>query len=88
MEAEGVQLEVPKLVRPTDSWHVHDPEVTQLQNPVKVSDLTDRDFKELSAAGYLSAPCPRAPPPCKSGWAGLWQVAQIHSLQWSQEVSI
>ncbi|GAQ77801.1 hypothetical protein KFL_000040010 [Klebsormidium nitens] len=36
MEAEGVQLEVPKLVRPTDSWQVHDPEVLLLQRPVRV----------------------------------------------------
>jgi hypothetical protein len=87
MEAEGVQVEVPKLVRPTDAWDVHDPEVTLLRRPVRVSRLTDRDFEELSAMESLSAPCPRAPPPCETGWSGLWQKAQVYSLEWSQEVS-
>ncbi|GAQ93575.1 hypothetical protein KFL_016680010 [Klebsormidium nitens] len=88
MDAEGVQLEVPKLVRPTDSWQVHDPEVLLLRNPVRVSELTARDFGELSAAGVLSAPCPRSAPPCGTKWSGLWQRAQIHDLGWSQEVKL
>ncbi|GAQ92876.1 hypothetical protein KFL_011770010, partial [Klebsormidium nitens] len=88
MEAEGVQLEVPKLVRPTDSWQVHDPEVSLLRRPVRVSELTARDFEELSAAESLSAPCPRGPPPCKTQWSGLWQNAQIYDLYWSQEVKL
>jgi hypothetical protein len=87
MEAEGIQMEVPKLVRPTDTWDVHDPEVALLRRPVRVSELTDRDFQELSTLGCLSAPCPRARPPCETTWSGLWQMAQIYSLQWSQEVS-
>lgn len=86
MEAEGVQVETPKLVRPVDSWDVHDPEVTLLRQPVRVSELVGRDFAELSAMECLSAPCPRAPPPCKTGWMGLWQSAHIYSLQWAQEV--
>ncbi|GAQ90744.1 hypothetical protein KFL_006790070 [Klebsormidium nitens] len=88
MDAEGVQLEVPKLVRPNDSWQVHDPEVLLLRNPVRVSELTARDFGELSAAGALSAPCPRTAPPCGTEWLGLWQRAQIHDLGWSQEVKL
>ncbi|GAQ91350.1 hypothetical protein KFL_007700070, partial [Klebsormidium nitens] len=78
MEAEGVQLEVPKLVRPTDSWQVHDPEVSLLRRPVRVSELTARDFEELSAAESLSAPCPRGPPPCRTRWLGLWQSAHVY----------
>ncbi|GAQ90243.1 hypothetical protein KFL_006170110, partial [Klebsormidium nitens] len=87
MEAEGVQLEVPKLVRPTDSWQVHDPEVSLLRRPVRVSELTARDFEELSTAESLSAPCPRAPPPCRTRWLGLWQSAHVYDLYWSQEKS-
>jgi hypothetical protein len=86
MDAEGVQLEVPKLVRPTDSWQVHDPEVMLLRNPVRISELTARDFGELSTARVLSAPCPRAAPPCGTEWSGLWQRAQIYDLGWSQKV--
>ncbi|GAQ88997.1 hypothetical protein KFL_004770040 [Klebsormidium nitens] len=37
MEAEGVQVEIPKLVRLVDSWDVHDPEVTLLREPVRWS---------------------------------------------------
>ncbi|GAQ93536.1 hypothetical protein KFL_016280010, partial [Klebsormidium nitens] len=88
MEAEGVQMEVPKLVRPTDSWQVHDPEVSLLQRPVRVSELTARDFEELSDAKSFSAPCPRAPPLCRTRWLGLWQSAQIYDLYWSQEVKL
>ncbi|GAQ80248.1 hypothetical protein KFL_000490380 [Klebsormidium nitens] len=88
MEAEGVQLEVPKLVRPTDSWQVHDPEVSLLRRPIRVSELTARDFEELSIAGSLSAPCPRAPPPCRTRWLGLWQSAHVYDLYWSQEVKL
>jgi hypothetical protein len=88
MEAEGVQLEVPKLVRPTDSWQVHDPEVSLLRRPVRVSELTARDFEELSAAKSLSAACPQGPPPCRTRWLGLWQIAHIYGLYWSQEVKI
>jgi hypothetical protein len=86
MEAEGVQVEVPKLVRPTDAWETHDPEVTLLRRPVRVNELTDWDFQELSSLECLSATCPRAPPPCGTTWSGLWQTAQIYSLQWSEEV--
>lgn len=38
LDAKGVQLEVPKLVRPTDSLEVHDPLVTSLRRPVRVSE--------------------------------------------------
>ncbi|GAQ86810.1 hypothetical protein KFL_003120160 [Klebsormidium nitens] len=88
MEAEAVQVEIPKLVRPVDSWDVHDPEVTLLRQPVKVSELVARDFAELSTMECLSAPCPRAPPRCKTKWIRLWQSAHIYSLQWSQEVKV
>ncbi|GAQ85391.1 hypothetical protein KFL_002330010 [Klebsormidium nitens] len=36
MGAEGIQVETPKLVRPTDGLAVHDPPVTLLKQPVKV----------------------------------------------------
>jgi hypothetical protein len=87
LDGKGVQLEVPKLVRPTDSLEVHDPFVTALRRPVRVSELMARDFEELSAVGCLSAPCPKSGlAPCGTAWQTLMQSASVHSLQWSQEV--
>jgi hypothetical protein len=86
MDAKGIQVEIPKLVRPTDSWEVHDPEVTVLRYPVRVSELAEAHFAELSELESLSAPCPRGAPSCGTGWTGLWQTAHVYSLQWSQEV--
>ncbi|GAQ91305.1 hypothetical protein KFL_007620010 [Klebsormidium nitens] len=89
LDAKGVQLEVPKLVRPTDSFEVHDPLVTSLRRPVRVSELVQRDFEELSAAGCLSAPCPKPGlAPCGTAWQALLQSACVHSLRWSQEVKV
>jgi hypothetical protein len=86
MGAEGIQVETPKLVRPTDGLAVHDPPVTLLKQPVRVSQLVARDFEELSRMAGLCAPCPREPPPCGTGWLSLMQTSHIYSLDWSQEV--
>jgi hypothetical protein len=86
MEADGVQREVPKLARPTDTWDVHDALVEALRDLIRVSELANRDFAELSAGQFLSAPCPRAAPPCRTRWIGLWQSGHVFSLEWSQEV--
>ncbi|GAQ90813.1 hypothetical protein KFL_006880050 [Klebsormidium nitens] len=89
LDAKSVQLELPKLVRPTDSFEVHDPLVTSLRRPVRVSELVQRDFEELSAVGCLSAPCPKPElAPCGTAWQALLQSACVHSLQWSQEVKV
>ncbi|GAQ91154.1 hypothetical protein KFL_007360010, partial [Klebsormidium nitens] len=88
MGAEGVQVETPKLVRPTDGSAVHDPPVTLLKQPVRVSQLTARDYEELSRIECLCAPCPKEPPPCGTGWSSLMQVSHIYSLDWSQEVKV
>jgi hypothetical protein len=64
MGAEGIQVETPKLVRPTDGLAVHDPPVTLLKQPVRVSQLAVRDFEELSGMAGLCAPCPKELPPC------------------------
>jgi hypothetical protein len=87
MGAEGVQVETPKLVRPTDGLTVHDPPVTLLKQPMRVSHLVARDFEELSRMAGLCAPCPKEPPPCGTGWSSLMQTSHIYSLDWSQEVS-
>jgi hypothetical protein len=87
MGAEGIQVETPKLVRPTDGFAVHDPRVTLLKQPVRVSQLVARDFEELSKMAGLCAPCPKEPPPCATGWSSLMQTSHIYSLDWSQEVS-
>jgi hypothetical protein len=87
MGAEGIQVETPKLVRPTDGLTVHDPPVTLLKQPVRVSQLVARDFEELSRMAGLCAPCPKEPPPCGTGWSSLMQTSHIYSLDWSQEVS-
>jgi hypothetical protein len=74
LDANGVQLELPKLVRPTDNFEVHDPLVTSLRRPMRVSELVPRDFEELSAAGCLTAPCPK--PKARAG--SLWhRVASV-----------
>jgi hypothetical protein len=86
MGAEGIQVETPKLVRPTDGLAIHDPLVTLLKQPVRVSQLVARDFEELSRMAGLCAPCPREPPPCGMGWSSLMQTSHIYSLDWSQEV--
>lgn len=86
MGAEAVQVETPKLVRPTDGLSVHDPPVTLLKQPVRVSQLVARDFEELSKLEGLCAPCPKEPPPCGTSWLSLMQTSHIHSLDWSQEV--
>ncbi|GAQ93025.1 hypothetical protein KFL_012570010 [Klebsormidium nitens] len=67
---------------------VHDPPVTLLKQPVRVSQLTARDFDELSRMECLCAPCPKEPPPCGTGWSSLVQASHIYSLDWSQEVQI
>jgi hypothetical protein len=67
MGAEGIQIETPKLVCPTDGLTVHDPSVTLLKQPVRVSQLVARDFEELSRMAGLCAPCPKEPPPCATG---------------------
>jgi hypothetical protein len=87
MGAEGIQVETPKLVRPTDGLAVHDPPVTLLKQPERVSQLVGRDFEELSRMVGLCAPCPKEPPPCGTGWSSLMQTSHIYSLDWSQEVS-
>jgi hypothetical protein len=87
MGAEGIQIETPKLVCPTDGLTVHDPPVTLLKQPVRVSQLVARDFEELSRMAGLCAPCPKEPPPCAMGWSSLMQTSHIYSLDWSQEVS-
>ncbi|GAQ79812.1 hypothetical protein KFL_000380420 [Klebsormidium nitens] len=79
------RVETPKLVRPTDGLAVHDPPVTLLKQPVRVSQLVARDFEELSRMAGLCAPCPREPPPCGTGWLSLMQTSHIYSLDWSQE---
>ncbi|GAQ86505.1 hypothetical protein KFL_002930020 [Klebsormidium nitens] len=84
--AEGVQVEIPKRVRSTDSWEVHDPLVLLLKRPRTVSQLGAPDFEDLSNMGCLCAPCPKERPPCGTTWKGLDQSAHIHSLAWSQEV--
>jgi hypothetical protein len=86
MGAEGIQVETPKLVRPTDGLAVHDPPVTVLKQPMRVSQLVARDFEELSRMAGLCAPCPKEPPPCATGWSSLMQTSHIYSLDWSQEV--
>jgi hypothetical protein len=86
MGAEGIQIETPKLVRPTDGLAVHDPPVTLLKQPVRVSQLVAQDFEELSRMAGLCAPCPKEPPPCATGWSSLMQTSHIYSLDWSQEV--
>lgn len=87
LDAKGVQLEVPKLVRPTDSFDVHNPLMTSLRRPVRVSELVQRDFEELSAAECLSTPCPKPGlAPCGTAWQALMKSACVHSLRWSQEV--
>ncbi|GAQ92000.1 hypothetical protein KFL_009010040 [Klebsormidium nitens] len=88
MGAEGIQVETPKLVRPTDGLAVHDPPVTLLKQPVRVSQLVARDFEELSRMAGLCAPCPKVPPPCGTGWLSLMQTSHIYSLDWSQEVKV
>jgi hypothetical protein len=87
MGAEGIHVETPKLVRPTDELTVHDPPVTLPKQPVRVSQLVARDFEELSMMAGLCAPCPKEPPPCGTGWSSLMQTSHIYSLDWSQEVS-
>jgi hypothetical protein len=86
MGAEGIQVESPKLVRPTDGLAVHDPPVTLLKQPMRVSQLVARDFEELSRMAGLYAPCPKQAPPCGTGWSSLMQTSHIYSLDWSQEV--
>jgi hypothetical protein len=71
MGAEAVQVETPKLVRPTDGLAVHDPPVTLLKQPVRVSQLVARDFEELSRMAGLCTPCPKEPPPYATGWSSL-----------------
>jgi hypothetical protein len=80
MGAEGIQVETPKLVRPTDGLTVHDPLVTLLKQPVRVSQLAAPDFEELSRIAGLCAPCPTEPPPCGTGWLSLMQTSHIYSL--------
>jgi hypothetical protein len=87
MGAEGIQVKTPKLVRPTDGLAVHDPPVTLLKQPMRVSQLVARDFEELSRIAGLCAPCPKEPPPCGTGWSSLMQTSHIYSLDRSQEVS-
>jgi hypothetical protein len=86
MGAEGIHVETPKLVRSTDGVAVHDPPVTLLKQPVRVSQLVARDFEELSKMAGLCAPCPRELPPCGTGWLSLMHTSHIYSLDWSQEV--
>jgi hypothetical protein len=80
MGAEGVQVETPKLVRPTDALTVHDPPITLLKQPVSVSQLTARDFEELSRMECLCAPCSKELPPCGTSWLSLMQTSHIYSL--------
>ncbi|GAQ93459.1 hypothetical protein KFL_015470010, partial [Klebsormidium nitens] len=56
MSAEGVQVETPKLVRPTDGSAVHDPPVTLLKQPVRVSQLTFHRRLRLIERTYKSSP--------------------------------
>jgi hypothetical protein len=62
MGGEGIQVETPKLVRPTDGLAVYDPPVTLLKQPVRVSQLVARDFEELNRMEGLCAPCPKENP--------------------------
>jgi hypothetical protein len=87
MGAEGIHVETPKLVRPTDGLAVYDPPVTLLKQPVRVSQLVARDFEELSWMEGLCAPCPKELPPCGTGWSSLMHMSHIYSMDWSQEVS-
>jgi hypothetical protein len=85
MGAEGIQVETPKLVRPRDGLAVHDPPVTLLKQPMRVSQLV-ASFEELSRMAGLYAPCPKQAPPCGTGLSSLMQTSHIYSLDWSQEV--
>jgi hypothetical protein len=83
---EAVQLTKPKLGRLSDATNFHDPWVTSLGSPVRVSKLRDCHFKELSDRGLLSAPCPLGAPPCGGQWVEAWVEASVTASQWSQRV--
>jgi hypothetical protein len=85
---EAVQLTKPKLGRLSDAANFHDPWVTSLGSPVRVSKLRDCHFKELSDRGLLSAPCPLEAPPCGNTWRQRWIEASVTASQWSQRVQI
>ncbi|GAQ93261.1 hypothetical protein KFL_013980010 [Klebsormidium nitens] len=60
LDAKGVQLEVPKLVRPADSFEVHDPQVTSLQLPVRSERARGEGLRGAERCGVLDCTLPKA----------------------------
>jgi hypothetical protein len=85
---EAVQLTKPKLGRLSDAANFHDPWVSSLHSPVRVSKLKDCHFAELSDRGWLSAPCPLEAPPCGNTWGERWIEASVTASQRSQRVRV
>jgi hypothetical protein len=85
---EAVQLTKLKLGRLSDATNFHDPWVTSFGRPLRINQLRNCHFAELSDRGLMSAPCPVKVPPCGGTWVGAWIEASVTASQWSRRVQV
>jgi hypothetical protein len=88
LSTEATKVIKPKLARLSDASNFHDPLVTSLERPVRVSKLRDCHFEGLLEKGLLSAPCPLEPPRCGGSWVETWVEASVTASSWSQQVRV